>query len=145
MGSSESIVWSLYALKMSAEVITAVLHTALLGFFIDFTTSDITLSLHNRETLTMQLFQENYCKWLYANAKIYIGIWNMIFALYYLPIINKFKTYSLSCNNSLWNRDNRRTLLSAPHTTTQSFDSRPPKRTWKRNKETTNIRSTMVG
>lgn len=59
---------------MSAEVISAVLHTALLGFFIDFTTSDITLALHISETLEMLLLQENYCKWLYANAIIYIDI-----------------------------------------------------------------------
>lgn len=36
---------SLYALKMSAAVIIAVLQTALLGFFRDFTIKDITSSL----------------------------------------------------------------------------------------------------
>ena len=44
-GSNESIIWSLYALRMSADVIIAVLQTALLGFFRDFTTSEITSSL----------------------------------------------------------------------------------------------------
>lgn len=43
--SNRSVIWSLYALKMSADVMQAVLHTALLGFFSDFTTSGTTFSL----------------------------------------------------------------------------------------------------
>lgn len=44
-GSIKSTTLSQYALKMSAEVMIAVLHTALLGLFKDFTTSEITFTL----------------------------------------------------------------------------------------------------
>ena len=43
--SNWSNIWSLYELKMSADVIHAVLLTALLGFFSDFTINRITFSL----------------------------------------------------------------------------------------------------
>ena len=44
-GSNDSIITSLYALKISADVMIAVLQTALFGFFSDFTTSKITSPL----------------------------------------------------------------------------------------------------
>lgn len=44
-GSNESVMRSPYALKMSAQVMMAVLHTALLGFFRAFTIREIALSL----------------------------------------------------------------------------------------------------
>lgn len=54
--SNRSVIWLLYALKMSADVMHAVLHTALLGFFSDFTTSGTTFSLLRgyRETYIFQ-------------------------------------------------------------------------------------------
>lgn len=37
------------------------------------------------------------------------------------------ETYSMLTISSLWNIDNRRTLLSASHTRTQSLESNPAK------------------
>ena len=53
--SNRSVISLLYALKMSADVMHAVLHTALLGFFSDFTTSGITFSLLRRYCETSNL------------------------------------------------------------------------------------------
>lgn len=45
IGSNKSMISSLYDLKRSAAVMIAVLQTALLGFFNDFTVKEITSSL----------------------------------------------------------------------------------------------------
>lgn len=103
------------ALKMSAEVIMAVLQTALLGFFRAFTTREITCSLFNdiySRQIPVRLVHKplEAAKWL----------------------IKITETYKMSSNTFLWYIENRRTLLRVSQSKTQSLDSNPDTSTWKR-------------
>ena len=89
---------------MSADVMHAVLHTALLGFFSDFTTSGITFSLLRGNHREASNSEKN-------KVTDIISTENM--------------AYSICSIASLWNIESRRTLLRASQTDTQSLESRP--------------------
>lgn len=90
----------------------AVLHTALLGFFSDFTTSGISFSL--LKGISWDLHFQTALR----DKKVRdISIENM--------------AYSICSIISLWNIESRRTLLRASQTEIQSLESSPAKIDWK--------------